>query len=112
MHAEAPKGTEKKYFCTSTNSQQLHLFLRKGLGIPLPCLSALTSESLRYGKTLHIVASVAVAILTRQRDISTCPQHIPAPTLNITYLSRLKSNPLSPAAKTCTISDDLFLQTL
>ena len=46
-------------------------------------------------KSLHIVAATATAVLTREREISTCPHHIPALTLNNTrLLSEL--NPLSP----------------
>lgn len=51
-------------------------------------------------KSPHIVAAIAVAVLTWKREISTCPHHIPALSLNNTHvLSELESNPLSPAAK-------------
>lgn len=49
-------------------------------------------------KSLHIVAAIAVAVLTQEREISTRPCHIPAVTLNNTHLhSKLKSNPLLSA---------------
>lgn len=44
-------------------------------------------------KILHIVAAIAVAVLTREREISTCPLHIPARALNNTRL------PSEPRAK-------------
>lgn len=51
-------------------------------------------------KSLHIVAAIAMAVLTREREISTCPHHIPARALNSTHLlSEPKSNPQTPAAK-------------
>lgn len=37
-------------------------------------------------KSLHVVAGIAMAVLTRTREISTCPHHIPALTLNNTRL--------------------------
>lgn len=46
-------------------------------------------------KILHIVAAIAMAVLTREREISTCPLHIPALALNNTRLpSKLKANRL------------------
>ena len=39
-------------------------------------------------KSPHIVAATAAAVLTREREISTCLQHIPAPALNNTWLLR------------------------
>lgn len=79
---------------------------RKGLlslGLAVP-----TSQQLKYGKSLHIVAAIAMAVLTRKREISTCPHHIPALVLNNTHLlSGLKSNPLVPCRKK-TLSEGLF----
>lgn len=52
-------------------------------------------------KSLHIVAAIAVAVLTREREISTCPDHIPALALNSTHLlCKLESTPRSLSAKT------------
>lgn len=51
------------------------------------------SESLKKKKkkSLCIVSATAVAVLTQEREISTCPQHIPGLTLNITHFP---SNPV------------------
>lgn len=86
--------------------------LRKGslrLGLSLSRADVTTAQ---IWKSLHIVAAAATAVLTRKREISTCPHHIPALALNNTHLlSELKSNPPSPARKKKhphTLSKDLF----
>lgn len=62
------------------------------------CADVMTAQ---IWKSLHIVAAIATAVLTREREISTCPNHIPALTQNNTHLHcELKPNPLSSATKT------------
>lgn len=50
-----------------------------------PCCADVTAAQI--WKSLHIVAAIAVAVLTQGREISTSPNHIPALTLNNTRLS-------------------------
>lgn len=81
---------------------------RFGFGWGSLGLAVLTSRPLKYGKSLHIVAAIAVAVLTREGEISTCLQHIPALTLNITHLL-FQADPPSPAAQSrTTLQESVF----
>lgn len=67
------------------------------LGVRLAVAYIITAQ---IWKSLHIVAAIAVAVLTREREISTCPDHIPALALNSTHLlCKLESTPRSLSAK-------------
>lgn len=67
------------------------------LGVRLAVAYIITAQ---IWKSLHIVAAIAVAVLTREREISTCPDHIPALALNSTHLlCKLESTPRSLFAK-------------
>lgn len=61
----------------------------------------LTSQQLKYGKLfISLLQQPASAVLTQEREISTCPQHIPALAPSSTHLlSELRSNSPSAAAR-------------
>lgn len=94
-----------------THWQQLHFFWGKVCSQPQPCCADVTAAQI--WKSLHIVAAIAVAVLTQEREISTCPHHIPALALNSTHLpSELQSKRLSTAAKACSHSARIFSNAL
>lgn len=69
---------------TSTRRHELHsLWTFAQLGPRPRCADVTTGQ---IWKSLHIVAATATAVLTREREISTCLQHIPAPALHNTWL--------------------------
>lgn len=85
------KHMQSKVSCTSTHFhthiQELQL-LRLGLAV-------LTSQQPQYGKVFILLLLQPWPFLTWERDISTCPHHIPALTLNNTHLlSKLNPRPL------------------
>lgn len=99
----------QRYFCTSRGPTW---------GTPCQCgpqPRRADVTTAQIWKSLHIVAAIAVAVLTREREISTCPHHIPALALNNTHLlSRAQVEPSIPCRKKKekkkphTLSKDLF----